>query len=107
VSAYAASKHAVLGLVRSAALELAPSGITVNAVCPGWVDTPMFEATLQNIADKTQTTVEAARGRIEAMVPLGRVLTPDEVAKAVAFVVGPDAAHLTGHALVLDGGETS
>jgi NAD(P)-dependent dehydrogenase (short-subunit alcohol dehydrogenase family) len=105
-AAYSASKHAVLGLVRSAALELASSGVTVNAVCPGWVDTPMFEATLKNIVEKTGGTLDVARGRIEKMVPLGRVLTPEEVARMVAYVVGPDAGHLTGQALVLDGGET-
>lgn len=106
-AAYSASKHAVLGLVRSAALELASSGITVNAVCPGWVDTPMFETTLCNIAEKTGGTLEEARTRIEAMVPLGRVLEPEEVARMVAYVVGPDGAHLTGQALVIDGGETT
>lgn len=106
-AAYSASKHAVLGLVRSAALELAPQRITVNAVCPGWVDTPMLDQTLRNIAEKTSSTFEDARGRIEAMVPMGRVATPEEVARLVAFVVGPDAGHLTGQALVLDGGETT
>lgn len=105
-SAYSASKHAVLGLVRAAALELASSNVTVNAVCPGWVDTPMFESTLTNIAEKTGGTVDEARARIEKMVPLGRVLSPEEVARTVAFVVGPDAGHLTGQALVIDGGET-
>jgi len=105
-AAYAASKHAVLGLVRSAALELAASNVTVNAVCPGWVDTPMFGDTLANIAEKTGVSVDAARARIEQMIPLGRVLSAEEVARTVAFVVGPDAGHLTGQALVIDGGET-
>lgn len=105
-SAYAASKHAVLGLIRAAALELASSNVTVNAVCPGWVDTPMFEATLANISEKTGASVDEARARIEKMVPLGRVLSPEEVARTVAFVVGPDAGHVTGQAIVVDGGET-
>lgn len=105
-AAYSASKHAVLGLVRSAALELASAGVTVNAVCPGWVDTPMFADTLENIAQKTGATVAEARARIETMVPLGRILRPEEVARLVAYVAGPDARHLTGQALVLDGGET-
>lgn len=105
-AAYSASKHAVLGLVRSAALELAPHGITVNALCPGWVDTAMFERTLDNIADKTGVSVAQARQRIEKLIPMGKVLSPDMVAKSVRYLVSDEAAHLTGQALVLDGGET-
>lgn len=103
-AAYSASKHAVLGLVRSAALELAPKGITVNALCPGWVDTPMFDQTLDNIVAKTERSREAARQSIEATIPTGRVLTVDECAAALRYLVSDGARELTGQALVLDGG---
>lgn len=105
-SAYCASKHAVLGLVRCAALELAPKGITVNALCPGWVETPMFDQTLDNIVAKTGCTREEARARIEEMIPMRRALTPEMVAGYVRYLVSPEAAQLTGQALVLDGGES-
>ncbi len=105
-AAYSASKHALLGLVRSAALELAPRGITVNAICPGWVRTPMLEATTRNIAEKTGATEAQALGKIEAMIPLGKVLEVEQVAAMLRYVVSDAAAHLTGQALVLDGGET-
>lgn len=105
-SAYSASKHAVLGLVRSAALEFASKGITVNALCPGWVQTDMFDETLQNIADKTGGSKEEARAVIEKMIPMHEVLTPQEVAGYLHFIVGPHARHITGQALVMDGGET-
>ncbi len=104
-AAYSASKHGVLGLVRSAALELSAHGITVNAVCPGWVDTPMLDAALENIGRKTGITIEEARGRIEASIPSGRVATPEDVAAMVRYVVS--APHLTGQALVIDGGEST
>lgn len=105
-AAYSATKHAVLGLVRSAALELAPHGITVNALCPGWVDTPMMDETVRNIAEKTKCTEAEAKQKIEAMIPLGQVLRPEEVASYLRFIVSDGAGHLTGQALVLDGGET-
>jgi NAD(P)-dependent dehydrogenase (short-subunit alcohol dehydrogenase family) len=105
-AAYAASKHAVLGLVRSAALELAPHRITVNALCPGWVRTPMLDDTVANISRKTGCTEAEALARIEAMVPIGAVLEVEHVAAMLRYVVSDGAAHVTGQALVLDGGET-
>lgn len=105
-TAYSASKHGVLGLVRSAALELAPHRITVNALCPGWVDTPMFDATIDNIARKTGCSRDEARSKIERGIPAGKVLDVSEVAAQLAWVVSDAASKLTGQALVMDGGES-
>lgn len=105
-AAYSASKHAVLGLVKSAALELAPEGITVNAVCPGWVETPMFDSTLQNIREKTGRSLDEARSEITAMIPMRRICSAEEVASMVLYLAQPEARHVTGQAWVLDGGET-
>jgi NAD(P)-dependent dehydrogenase (short-subunit alcohol dehydrogenase family) len=106
-AAYSASKHAVLGLVRTAALELAKDGITVNALCPGWVRTEMLEATTKNIAEKTGCSQAEALQRIEEMIPMRRVLETEEVAALLRYVVSEEARHLTGQALVVDGGETT
>ncbi|MBI2374443.1 MAG: SDR family oxidoreductase [Deltaproteobacteria bacterium] len=105
-TAYTASKHAVLGLVRASALELARKGITVNAICPGWVDTQMFDTTLENIASKTGVSRDEAKRRIVSQIPLGDVLSPEEVAASVRPFLADEGKKLTGQALVLDGGET-
>ena len=102
LAAYAASKHGVLGLVRAAAAELAGTGVTVNAVCPGFVDTPMTAATIRNIAEKTSRTTDQARSALEARQPIGRLITPEEVADAVWFCVASEA--ITGQAVNVDGG---
>lgn len=104
-TAYAASKHAALGMVRSMALELASEKITVNAVCPGWVDTPLMADAVDNIAQKTGLNSDEARARLLSSVPAGRALMPAEVAATVAYLVSDEAAMLTGQALVVDGGE--
>jgi 3-hydroxybutyrate dehydrogenase len=102
IAAYTASKHGVLGLVRSAAAELARAGVTVNAVCPAYVDTPMTDATVANIASTTGRTPEEARQALERKQPIGRLIRPDEVADAVWFCI--TSAAVTGQAINVDGG---
>jgi NAD(P)-dependent dehydrogenase (short-subunit alcohol dehydrogenase family) len=102
LAAYTASKHGVLGLVRAAAAEVAGTGVTVNAVCPGFVDTPMTDATIDNIVATTGRSVEDARTIVERKQPIGRLITPDEVADAVWFCV--QNGGLTGQAINVDGG---
>ncbi|GGT21563.1 3-alpha-hydroxysteroid dehydrogenase [Streptomyces kurssanovii] len=96
VGAYAASKHAVLGLTRVAALELAGKGIRVNAVCPGAVDTPM--------SNPEGTDPEAVGDLYRTLVPLGRVGRPEEVARLALFLTGEDSSYITGQPFVIDGG---
>jgi NAD(P)-dependent dehydrogenase (short-subunit alcohol dehydrogenase family) len=103
-AAYTASKHAVVGLMRATAAEVAGSGATANAVCPGYVDTDMTRRTVENIVEKTGRTVQEAQSELEAMTQLGRLLEPDEVAAAVVFLASPEAAAINGQTLVLDGG---
>ena len=103
-AAYSASKHAAVGLMRATAAEVAGTGVTANAVCPAFVDTDMTTRTVENIVDKTDRSAEEARGELEQMTPLGRLLEPDEVAAAVAFLASPEAAAINGQTIVLDGG---
>ncbi|WP_182358791.1 SDR family NAD(P)-dependent oxidoreductase [Tomitella gaofuii] len=102
VAAYTASKHGVLGLVRSAAAELARTGITVNAVCPGYVDTPMTAQTVADIGVRSGRTPDEARAVLAGRQPIGRLIAPDEVADAVRFCIGNAA--MTGQGLNIDGG---
>jgi NAD(P)-dependent dehydrogenase (short-subunit alcohol dehydrogenase family) len=95
-TAYCAAKHGVVGFTRSLALALAPRGITVNALCPGWVDTEMAGQRF----DELGITREAAA----ADIPTGRIVAPAEVADAVAWLLRPEARNITGHALPIDGG---
>lgn len=103
-AAYAASKHGVLGLTRSVALELAPYNITVNAVCPGWVDTPMTDATIANIVARTGMSQEQALGSLTGMTPQRRLIEPDEVAGVALFLARESSKGITGQAINVDGG---
>ncbi len=100
-SGYTASKHAAVGLMRAVAAEVAGTGVTSNAVCPGYVRTDMTDQTVRRIEERTGRDGEAA---LAAMSPLGRLLEPDEVAFAVAFLAAPEAGAVNGQTLVLDGG---
>jgi meso-butanediol dehydrogenase / (S,S)-butanediol dehydrogenase / diacetyl reductase len=104
LSDYVASKFGVVGLTQAMAFELAPHGITVNSVCPGYVATPMQERELGWEATLRGTTEEKVRQLYIDDTPLGRLETPQDVARAVAFLAGPDARFITGEALAVNGG---
>jgi NAD(P)-dependent dehydrogenase (short-subunit alcohol dehydrogenase family) len=105
VTAYTAAKHAVIGLVRALALETAATGVTVNAVCPGYTGTDLVERTIDTIAQKTGRTREAALADILKDKPLKRLIRPEEVAAMCLYLAGEDAAAVTGAALPVAGAE--
>jgi NAD(P)-dependent dehydrogenase (short-subunit alcohol dehydrogenase family) len=105
VSAYSAAKHAVIGLVRSLALETAKSGVTVNAVCPGFTETDLLEGSIDNIIKKTGRSREQAIAELSKHNPQARLVTPQEVADAVLWLCGEGAAAITGQAIAVAGGE--
>jgi NAD(P)-dependent dehydrogenase (short-subunit alcohol dehydrogenase family) len=104
ISAYAAAKHAVIGLTRSLALEHAESGITVNAICPSFVDTPMLRESAKLVAEKTGKNIEQVLDSFRNASPQKRFVTTEEVARAVQFVIENGA--INGQAISLCGGET-
>jgi NAD(P)-dependent dehydrogenase (short-subunit alcohol dehydrogenase family) len=106
-SAYCASKHALLGLTRSLAVEWGKKGVTVNAVCPGWTDTDMFSQALEAVVQKTGRSTEQAKEAVLASNPMGRPVHPNEVAGLVLYLSSPAAAGLTGAALPVDCGESA
>ena len=104
ISAYSASKHGVLGLTRCAAVEVADKGVTVNAVCPGYVDTEMVRTGIERMVQKTGITVEQARQHLENQSPQKRMFTSEEVAALVLFLCSEGARGINGQALTIDGG---
>jgi NAD(P)-dependent dehydrogenase (short-subunit alcohol dehydrogenase family) len=104
VAAYTASKHGVLGLTRALALELVANNITVNAVCPGYVDTPMTDRAVANITARTKLGEAEARAALEKTSPQNRLVTPEEVAHVVMMLIDDNARGITGQAINVDGG---
>lgn len=104
-SAYCAAKHAILGLTRALAMETAKSGVTVNAVCPGYTDTDLVRGGIEQIAARSGRPSEVVLAEFEQIAPIGRLIRPEEVAAATLYLCSPDAAAVTGTTLTLAGGE--
>ena len=106
VAAYVAAKHAVIGFTRALALEHAKSGITVNALCPGYTDTDLVRQSIETVRAKTGSSAEAVLGQLTAANPQGRLVRPQEVAAAALWLASDEAAAVTGQAIAIDGGES-
>jgi NAD(P)-dependent dehydrogenase (short-subunit alcohol dehydrogenase family) len=104
IAAYAASKHAVIGLTRTLALEAVKKGITVNAICPGYTETDLVSEAIDNIAKTSGRDKVTIKTEIENMSPMGRLVTPEEVAESAAWLCLPSSASVTGQAIVVAGG---
>jgi 3-hydroxybutyrate dehydrogenase len=105
VAAYCASKHGVIGMTRALALEVATQGVTVNAVCPGYTETELLQASIEQITRKTSRSAEEARKILVRHNPQQRFVTPDEVANAVLWLCTPGSASITGQSISVSGGE--
>jgi NAD(P)-dependent dehydrogenase (short-subunit alcohol dehydrogenase family) len=103
--AYAAAMHGVIGMTRALALEVAARGVTVNAVCPGYTDTSLLASAVDSLVAKTGRSREEARGVLARASPLGRLVTPEEVADTVVWLASPGAAAINGQAIAVAGGE--
>jgi len=105
VAAYCAAKHGVVGLMRALSVELADRGVTVNAVCPGYTETPLLDAAIGTISAKTGRPAADARAALAKDNPHGRLITPEEVAQAVLWLCSPGAASVNGQAIAIAGGQ--
>lgn len=105
VSAYCAAKHGVVGLIKALAQETARSGVTANAVCPGFTETPMLQVSVDNIVNTTGRSKEEARKALSANNPQGRFIQPEEIAATVLWLCGPGSDSITGQAISVSGGE--
>jgi NAD(P)-dependent dehydrogenase (short-subunit alcohol dehydrogenase family) len=103
-AAYCAAKHALVGMTRALAIDLARTGVTINALCPGWVDTQMVEEAVTRIAEKTGRSEDEARTQLAAMSPQRRIITPEEVAHAALMLCHDGARGIHGQTIVIDGG---
>ncbi|SED82430.1 Short-chain dehydrogenase [Rhizobiales bacterium GAS191] len=106
VTAYVTAKHAVIGFTRALALEVAKTGITVNALCPGYTDTDLVRASVETVRRKTGGSAEAVLEKLTSANPQARLVRPQEVAAAAVWLVSDAAAAVTGQAIAIDGGET-
>ena len=106
-AAYTAAKHGAVGLTRALAVELARTRITVNAVCPGFTDTPIAERSIANIVAKTGRDADAARANLAAFNPQGRLIDPQEIADAVLWLCQPGSGSVTGQTINIAGGEVN
>jgi NAD(P)-dependent dehydrogenase (short-subunit alcohol dehydrogenase family) len=105
VTAYCMAKHAAVGFVRALAQETVKSGVTVNAVCPGYTDTDLVQSGITHVTEKTGRSQDAALADMLKDKPIGRLITPEEVAEAVLFLCSPGASAITGTTLTVAGGE--
>ena len=106
-SAYCSSKHGIIGLTRALALELAPRGITVNAICPGWVETGMAASGMRDQAQRSGITLDEFKKAALERVPIGRMLSPEEMTPLVLYLLSKGSAGMTGQAMNLSGGATT